>query len=515
MFQTVTWFPWVALACWAATRKPAIWSVPLAFSLALLILAGHPQPAYYGILMVTILPAWQIAGRWRAGGKRAAAKAALGLGSAAVLAGLLASAYLLPLLELTAHSTRQTSVHTTDTLPLRTFLDAIVGIRVPWEQRPDGVPHEVLFEPGLVVLALATIGVVARRRVGFPLLLSVIVISGIALGLSAPFYRFAALVLPEFERFRGVARIWFVALVPIALLAGLGVEPLLERAKRFPRLSSTALSVALVGAVAFNLIWINQGLTRHGGVQPFTQPSDLELTAIKVAGTGRIYGVQRNFRQWIAVDLKAELADGLHPMLIEPYLSFMGRAGGYAINGYQFTIPSAEGQPDAELLGLVDVRAVISDKPLDDPLFIQVTQIGNTYIYDNPESAGRAYLVLPDQLGGPPTIDGIRRLDTLVEEVEHNPERSTFTFTAPAQAFLVIGSTAFPGWIADLDGHPAQLDTIEGVLPAVRVEQGTHRVTYRYAPQVVELGLQMSLAGIMLGLAWLGALALWRRSTRR
>ena len=69
--QTVAWYPWLALACWATVREPRRWGALLGICIALVLLAGHPQMAYYGLLMTIILSAWLLVKRLRLEGWRA------------------------------------------------------------------------------------------------------------------------------------------------------------------------------------------------------------------------------------------------------------------------------------------------------------------------------------------------------------------------------------------------------------------------------------------------------------
>src|SRR6266851_4293772 len=71
ILQTVAWFPWLALACWATVQNPRRWSAPFGFCLALMLLAGHPQMAYYGLMMTAGLAAWLLVRCWRLEGRRA------------------------------------------------------------------------------------------------------------------------------------------------------------------------------------------------------------------------------------------------------------------------------------------------------------------------------------------------------------------------------------------------------------------------------------------------------------
>src|SRR5947209_2356175 len=176
ILQTVAWFPWLALACWATVREPLRWGPMLGICIALTLLAGHPQMAYYGLLMTTVLAVWLLVKRWRLEGRRALFMSLTGLAVAGVIGVLLAAVHLLPLMEFTTLSTRQFSVSSTDTYPLLNFLHALIdqqpGARLPWEG---------MITPGLAVLALALLAVLTRWRKTWPLVLGIVLVAGLAM----------------------------------------------------------------------------------------------------------------------------------------------------------------------------------------------------------------------------------------------------------------------------------------------------------------------------------------------
>jgi hypothetical protein len=408
-------------------------------------------------------------------------------------------------------------------MSLWAFLAALVGFRAESE-----VPHEGMFEPGLAVLVLAVLGVAAGgRRTALPLLLGITIVATLALGVSSPVYRVAAQVLPGLDGFRGLARIWFVALLGIALLAGRGAQMLLHGIWRSARWDLATAGVVGGLLLVISLLQTDRSFINLQPVKDVAVPSRLERAAAAVAQTGRIYGVQRNLRQAAMTVLGARMADGWDPLLIEPYVTFMQRAGGYTFEGYQLSVPpyevydagyptSRNAQPDATLLGLLDIEAVVSRTQLTDRRLTQVAKVGKTFIYRNTANAGPAYLVAPGANGALPTIDRLRQLDANVQIVEHHAERLKVRVTAERDGWLSLGTPAFPGWVALLDGAPATLATIEGVVPAVWLPAGTHEVTYAYAPRSVQLGGAVSAAGVLLGGGWLlGAWIAQRRSTQR
>jgi len=528
--QTVAWFPWLALVCWATVREPHRWGAVLGICLALTLLAGHPQMAYYGLLMTAGMSVWLLVKRGRLEGWRALLTSAGGLAVAAVIGVLLAAVYLLPLMELTAFSTRQVSLKSRDAYPLPNFLHALIDqdflyhshqILTQLRKVPNilqlgkvpsilntlihqplspGVPWEYMVTPGLIVLALALFAVVTYWRKAWPLALGVVLVTGLAMGNASPFYLLVSRILPYFDRFDGLNRIWFVALVLIAVLAGLGTESLLRGLSRVSPYGRVVAGYLLVLVVAFTLVVTDMGYARSNDVRVTTTPSLLARTAAQLAGSGRIYDVQRNIPQVSAVQLQVRLADGWDPLLIESYVSYMQRAGGYTSNGYHPQLPSYDSrrvQPNAMLLGLMHVSVVVSRRPLTDRHFVRVAKVDSTLIYKNTADAGPAYLVRLGQNGHPPSLD-----TTQVRTLVQTPEQDTFTFSTRTVEYFVIATPAFPGWTAELDGHPASILRMAGALPAIKVGPGTHTLNYTYAPLSVLLGTILSAVGLLAALAW-------------
>jgi uncharacterized membrane protein YfhO len=60
-----------------------------------------------------------------------------------------------------------------------------------------------------------------------------------------------------------------------------------------------------------------------------------------------------------------------------------------------------------------------------------------------------------------------------------------------------------PGWRADVDGRPAAVERANVAFRGVAVPAGRHRVTLRYRPPAVGMGL----VGSLLGLVAAGVLA--------
>jgi hypothetical protein len=109
---SVAYLPYLALLA-LRLRQPgrrALWIGLLALTVGLLLLRGHPQIAFYGLLMLGILGLVEIIGAWRRHVPRAEiGRFAGGLAGGVVLGGALAAALLLPVREYAPESIRGSS----------------------------------------------------------------------------------------------------------------------------------------------------------------------------------------------------------------------------------------------------------------------------------------------------------------------------------------------------------------------------------------------------------------------
>ena len=77
---------------------------------------------------------------------------------------------------------------------------------------------------------------------------------------------------------------------------------------------------------------------------------------------------------------------------------------------------------------------------------------------------------------------------------------------------MVLADTAYPGWQVTIDGRPAQWETADYVLRAVKLPANSHTVEWSYQPASFKVGLFISLAALA-GLC--GALGGWRFAGKR
>ncbi|HET7377226.1 MAG TPA: YfhO family protein, partial [Anaerolineae bacterium] len=277
---------------------------------------------------------------------------------------------------------------------------------------------------GSVVLILAMVGIKLfhrreRRLIGW--LIGVLIVGAIvSLGLNTPFYRFLY-GLPGSTLLRVPARAWFVVSFAAAALAGLGLQALMDWTGKASSRSIFVFIVvafaALVWGVAGALgsgslsfiaiaLWIPIAslliilrLTRKLSVNRFVAAS-LALVAIDLIsidwalyraspvdqvfadgqaaaewlaqqpGVFRIYSPSYSIPQQVAQEFHLQLADGINPLQLARYVTFMQQATGVGVWDYSVTLPAfpnlkqdsdirsalAQVTPDVQLLSLLNVK---------------------------------------------------------------------------------------------------------------------------------------------------------------
>jgi hypothetical protein len=184
-------------------------------------------------------------------------------------------------------------------------------------------------------------------------------------------------------------------------------------------------------------------------------------------------------------------------------------------------------------LRLLNVRTHLSLRPLQDADF-QPLSSEPVLSYRDPHTLPRAFVVGrarpvqgeeaveivsspqfdPKQEvlleGGSPSAGGAAPF-TPAEVREQTPERVDVRVDAPADGYLVLMDSFYPGWKATVDGQPVEIRPANWMGRAVPVTRGSHEVQLRFQPASVRVGLFVTLAALAGCLA--GGVA--TRGTRR
>lgn len=170
--------------------------------------------------------------------------------------------------------------------------------------------------------------------------------------------------------------------------------------------------------------------------------------------------------------------------------------------------------------------------PVEDTArFVRVTEFDGIEVYQNTKALPRAYVVgAVTEMPDPESIfDALKREDfvpgTVVytaeppqavlpkspgvagtaEVLSYTPNRVEIRAVAERPAALVLSDAYYPGWRASINGAAKAIFPAYHVFRAVLIPAGESTVVFEYFPQSLEIGLALSVVGMLLG----SLLAVW------
>lgn len=480
----VAWTPWLLLALRASTGDGLRPGATAGAALALIFLADPRWAFYAGVLGV----AYWISHRPR---ERALATAFSFAAGFLTLSAALA----LPLLDFVTRTDRSAltlAEAAAYSLPPRYLL----GLIIP----PLRGFHEWMTFLGVAPLLLAALAsVLAARRLWFWIAATV---GAAAFSLGSNFAAFPLLfgVVPGLSLLRVPSRAWFIVALGAAVLAGHGLQLLMDVVLPQLRARSTLsrwlpsarpLALALIALTVLDLWRVNVTLV-EARPRPARNAAATWLAA--QPGPFRVYSPSYS----LPLDDGLQHVDGVNPLHLAAVARFIERAGGVPRAGYTVTLPpfasddyataNANAVPNARLLGLLNVKYVAAEFDLNAPGLTHVRTFGRTRVYENREFRPRAWMEA-----------GAR-----AEVSEWTPNRITVRAEGPGQ--LVLSEVNDPGWEARANGVVLTVEPFENLLRSVTLGPGAQEVVFEYRPRPVFAGLALTALGLI-ALAVLG----WRK----
>jgi len=536
-----SWTPWLLSAAWEDLKREAvakqITPYPSAV-LALTFLADVRWAAYAGLL-------WWV---YRLAHSHNLGWSLKSLFLQSSLAFICAAPLALPLLEYTRLSTRS-ALTSEDLFAFSLPVERVLGLIYPDFQ---GSPEWVLY-PGAFLLCLGLYGIlISGWKSRFWFLIGLVGVL-LALGILNPIAQillripgiawlripsrslfltdFALVMLsafaleqllraPMLARTRVVQKVW-VALGEFAVLLAIGswifagqisleyawgaVALVLASAwlmlglNGWPRLSQRLWYGGLIGLCLVDLGMIDRSLLTFRPAQEVFQEGELAAQWLAhQPGLFRVYSPSYSIPQHTAVRWGLQLADGVDPLQLKSYATFMQDASGVPAPGYSVTLPPLEGDnpsqanasfiPDPALLGLLNVRYLASEFDIQVEGLVLRERVGRTRIYENLLALPRAWI----QAAGLTPGEEIRP----VRSMSWSPQRIALEADGPG--LLILSEVMYPGWQVWVDGYQASIKTVTGLLRGVILEAGRHQVVFVFRPRTVFLGIGLGLIG------WLG-----------
>lgn len=540
LVYAVSWTPWVLLAAGRAARavdaaRPSrLAAAALAGALTGLVFLADPRWTPGLLLLGGAYYLWRAGGlsRWRPMAAQLAVGGPVALAVAAALA--------LPLAEFVRLSTRaglDLAASTASSLPLE---------RLPSLLAPElGVWPEWQLYSGAIALMLACVAIAGKAGGARFWAVSALAALVVALGDGTPLYSVLRTLVPGVSQLRVPPRALLIADFGIAMLAAFGFEIIRSLPPRRLQLTAgAALAVYLIGATASWLgsshalpqerviqvvPWVISGvlvgmvglliatglrirLSPNGLVlllvtlltmdtlvvnlttlkaEPVPVDPVVEWLASRVGPDQRIFSPSYSVRQPAAATRELHTADGVNPLQLASYCSFMDQAAGIQDRGYSVTLPPFPSgsieqpwgfKPDLERLGWLSVSHIVSAYPVESGRLELLDQIDGKYIYRNPQVRSGAW-VARGEIWSP------------VATMDWTPNSIRLTATGPGT--LVLSEVSYPGWIARVDGDAVAIREFAGLFRSVELAEGEHTIEFTFRPATVYAGVALSLLGLL------------------
>jgi hypothetical protein len=549
----------VAAAAWAPlffalieghmrTRRPARSGAAVAFVVAMMILAGHPQLAYDTLLLGALYAAARGLRLARLDAWRpAAGRLSLLLAGVALGVGL-AAPQLLPTLELVGESNRSQGVSWQEATRYGYHPRHLITFLLPyhfggpaddsWPKLPEQqerlwpgirtVFWEITGYVGWVPLLLAFLALVfaLRGRLRGPpgprpgVAAAVLLL---VLGRFTPVYRLFYVAVPGFDAFRFPTRFLVYADLFLAVLAAIGLE--LAGRRLAPR-ARVALGLGLTLVAVGDLFWFGRGHNRVADAERWLDPPPLARDLAAEAQPYRILTLDSSSVWERANALAGGWQGSLEPYFATRNLPIPNANLSYGLPSLEFytsfyperleltrRLPS---RTALRLAGVWNVKYVISPRALRHPLLAERgVYPGPVYLYENRAAMPRAFLAFAVQrhpdLAAVETALRSPGFDPAVVHVEdpsghlaepagpagrpvparevfRGRDRVEFETDADRPAVFFASELYYPGRSAEVDGEPVELVPADGVGVALFVPEGRHRVTLRYRSRPFERG---------------------------
>jgi uncharacterized membrane protein YfhO len=221
------------------------------------------------------------------------------------------------------------------------------------------------------------------------------------------------------------------------------------------------------------------------------------LLTTKIADDFRVYSPSYSIPQQTAAYNRLSLADGVDPIQLSSYRDFMVRASGVPSPGYSVSIPPfATGEPktdnqayspDPYLLGMLNVRFMASEFPIQKEGFRFVKRYGTTYLYHNQYERPRVWLQSS-------STDAVAQGNPVLYMTQANQ----ISLVAKGPGLAVVSISYYPGWKLTVDGVKTDPVLVEGVLIGARLSAGNHEILLKFSPDSFYLGGAISLTSMAL-----------------
>ena len=560
----------------AVSSKKLVFSLILAFVLAISIFAGHLTSTYVLVMTVTVYFLVRMASS--VSKKEAFLPYFLYFG-AVLFSLVLAAIQVLPVFEMISYSTRAVTTLEESLNPPFSFKYLLFFIkpdifgdpsRGTWDMFRANY-WENLGYIGVLPLVLAALalfvlfkkGFLKRNRQFWPIIAVLVISFVLMLGKATSVYGIFFDYLPGFSVTRISGR--FILFVSFALcfFAGMGLDFLTKKFK----LKLFFIGFLVILAV-FDLFHFGRNYNNFISTTLFSEPASVRFLK-KDEEIFRVRSFERG-TAWQAAWKKAQgWRDNLDPYFAQwGYLSpdrnilyrifapsiIYGKAGHFSLlrpaeldeAASQEPYPEAgSGNAYGKLYGLLNVKYFITSQRIDE-LYggegsVFADEKGNSpiYIYENKRFLPRVFIVPAykvkdkNEILSYMTTDEFEPLGEVVLEEEpkvgldpgqgegmvqitnYQDRKVEVEAKLAGSGFLVFTDTWYPGWYASVDGQEAKIYRADYNFRSVYLPKGDHKIVFFYEPTYLKVGKAISIGSIVFGLFLLILLVFLGRKNKR
>jgi hypothetical protein len=158
-----------------------------------------------------------------------------------------------------------------------------------------------------------------------------------------------------------------------------------------------------------------------------------------------------------------------------------------------------------EFYKLTNTKYFIGRKPHDAGQIERFTARNGIKVFENPDAMPRAWVEYSNEFISDSEFEtsGLQRVGSCGKEgralqTAWDIQSTTIEVQTPCPGYLVLADPFFEGWLATVDGAQAPVLRYRGGLRAVYAPAGQSTVQFRYRPQSVTRGAQMTGFGFLL-----------------
>jgi hypothetical protein len=317
--------------------------------------------------------------------------------------------------------------------------------------------------------------------------------------------------------------------IAVVVYAALFAMNFFEQSKLFYQMRSAAVALSALLLAAMLAGWQRQAITSRTAALSLIGLTMFDLSAVVgYPYTSREQGWNLFEKLYSNQDIVSFIRNG------PPYSRFLEDKDEFPYNlGDWFGIEQFDGYTGIttnvahlngawQIYDLMGVRYYIGKKPMrpnETPIF---TGSSGMIVYKNPDALERTWTAhhvtrIADEKDLAPALqhpaaelknDVVLVKDAPEVAVCDSPDREKIDSYGQSRisiiaqmgcaGVLVLADTFTPGWNATIDGAPTRIYEAYGVIRAVAVPAGTHKIEFRYRPKGILYGSALTLLGFML-----------------